>query len=195
MGTFQHTQAFPTLISVFDLSEYDREEKERLMDMVNTTDKGWHYLLDNEKGPSSTSASRNFLDQYSLIKLKSKIQECINIYCDESGMADLDITTSWFNVIGAGGKLRSHRHELSVVSGTYYPYCEDNSAFLNFETPLSIYKMNELANRQTAYNTETMSYPVRTDLLVLFPSWLYHYVDTNNTNERISLAFNTELKK
>lgn len=191
----QHIQAFPTLISVFDLTDYDRVEKERLMNAIFNTDKGRHYLLDDEQGPSSTSASRQFLDQYSMIKLKIKIQECIDIYCEESGMADLDISTSWFNIIGNKGKLRSHRHELSVVSGAYYPYCDPNSAFLNFESPVSMYKMNELGKRETLYNVETMSYPVRTDLLILFPSWLYHYVDSNQTEERISLAFNTELKK
>ena len=46
------------------------------------------------------------------------------------------------------------------------------------------------------WNSSTWTYPVRNNLLILFPAWLDHGVtqNLNATRDRISLAFNVFVK-
>jgi len=77
------------------------------------------------------------------------------------------------------------------VSAAYYPKVDQGSAGLNFVSPLQPYRMHELFNKNTEYNTKTVEVPCEQGVLYLFPSWLEHFSNPNQTDERITISFNT----
>lgn len=106
---------------------------------------------------------------------------------------DLMIVNSWFSIMNKGSKLRSHAHKGSIISGAYYPKCPDGSVGLTFTNPLELYKMCELYDKDTEYNANECTFPVREGHLLLWPSWLQHgTTNINNTNERHVISFNTQ---
>ena len=95
-------------------------------------------------------------------------------------------------------KTFAHRHQNSILSGTYYINASAEDAGINF------YKDNDLFEKyikweqepcyieNNKYAWESMEVKTETGLLVIFPSWLKHAVNGNLKNSvRCSLAFNT----
>ena len=101
------------------------------------------------------------------------------------------ISTSWFNTMSEGGSVESHRHERSVISGAYYPYADDGSNPLMLESPIQQLRMNDCIIKVTGFNRYTEHVPALPGSLVLFPSWLKHYVEPNNSKKRYVISFNT----
>jgi uncharacterized protein (TIGR02466 family) len=132
-----------------------------------------------------------FLNDIRLIDLWKTIQECCDIYCQECGIDYTLLSTSWFNTLYKGGSVNAHRHERSVISGAYYPKCDDESAPLIFESPLQPYQMNMNNINQTQYNQYFLDFNPAPGLLVLFPSWLRHSVPPNGADKRYTISFNT----
>ena len=106
-----------------------------------------------------------------------------------------EITQMWMNSLQPGQGHHRHSHHNTLWSGVFYLNGE-NKEFpsINFENPfyrhfvLSYEQMNE-------YNCNNWSVPSKKDKLVLFPSYMRHWVDENNTDkERMSISFNIILR-
>ena len=119
------------------------------------------------------------------------IKERVDEYCMESGLAPVEIGKSWINSQSENGYVASHRHELSIVSGAFYPIVEPGSAPLVFDSPIKGPRMSEIHNVATHFTSDTMEFDPRDGMLILFPSWLYHYSLPNKTAKRITISFNT----
>lgn len=107
---------------------------------------------------------------------------------------------TWFHITRNGGQFGLHNHPMASWSGVY---CVDpgdsgpddiNSGALTFVNPMSIAHMfNDAANTRIRrpYSTGNLVYPFKPGRLVLFPSWVFHHVQTyRGTRERITVAFN-----
>jgi hypothetical protein len=185
---YSHFPIFPTLTSCFDLS--DHPSLPAVNDIIKNYDQSLHQhgLLNN--GLSSIGNS-DFLADNRLIDLKNSLQEAVNIYTEYAGLESCSIEHSWFNVLSEGHEVKAHRHEGSVVSGAFYPFVDDGSVALNFESPLKPVKMNDIVDKQTPFSSYTTQYEIRSGLLIIFPSWLIHYTEKNNTANRVTISFNT----
>ncbi|MAV94274.1 MAG: hypothetical protein CMA31_01130 [Euryarchaeota archaeon] len=181
--------AFPTLISSFDLKGHECEKT--AIEMIETWEQtGDHSLV--HKGQSSyITGDEMFLNDKRLINLWKTIQECCDVYCGETGIDYTLISTSWFNRLEEYGSVDPHKHERSVISGAYYPKCDNGSAPLMFESPLQPYAMNMNFIKQTKFNTYTEIFTPADGLLILFPSWLKHSVPPNQSSNRYTVSFNT----
>jgi uncharacterized protein (TIGR02466 family) len=140
---------------------------------------------------------RGSQDPSRLPELKSLyaiFQECVNLYCQELGLTPNRIESSWVNILYKGGAVDIHRHHNSIVSGAFYPHVNSNSSSLVFVSPLDGYRMMDSSRfvRNTEYAGNIHVVPTETGKLVLFPSWLQHYVPPNNSDLRITLSFNTQ---
>ena len=89
------------------------------------------------------------------------------------------MTGMWFNSSEYGNSNGLHNHSLDIrdISGVYYLKTPKNCGDITF------------------YNSFDLNYPShytpRENTLLLFPSFLYHTVGTNLSNEdRVSIAFN-----
>ena len=100
----------------------------------------------------------------------------------------------WANVNPRGGMNRAHLHPNSLWSGVYYVKTPQNCGNLRIDDPRTSAamvrpKMKEgipphRLHRETAYEAIA-------GRLIMFPSWVTHCVDANESNElRISISFN-----
>mgnify|MGYP007071562462 CR=1 FL=1 len=83
-----------------------------------------------------------------------------------------------------------HRHCNSMFTGVYYPEISENSGKLIFNQR-NVREIYVQSSAPTEYNTESLEISPETDLLILFPSYLYHKIGINNSGfDRYSIAFN-----
>jgi uncharacterized protein (TIGR02466 family) len=109
------------------------------------------------------------------------------------------LSNLWINISQTSAFNRPHIHSDSILSGVYYVDCVSNSGQIVFLHPSIAQKIliNESAlDSFTKFSASTNSVTPEIGRLVLFPSWLEHYVEPNlNIDERISVAFNISIGK
>lgn len=157
------------------------------------------FLLNQETYPNTGNLSS--LDTYILNKpelsdLKSVIQQNLNEYFDSvykpQNDVEIYVTQSWVNYTRPNEFHHRHNHANSLISGVFYidvEYQKDKIIFYR-EIPDRIFIESRDYNQ---FNCLSWFVPVENNLLVLFPSSLYHAVEQtiNNVGTRSSLAFNT----
>ena len=185
----KHLAAFPTLISQWDIIGHPCENV--AVQMINECDNVGHHRLVQGGRSSYITGNEQFLSDKRLVDLWKTIQSCCDTYCEEAGIDYTLISTSWFNTMEEGNSVGTHRHERSVISGAYYPYCEEESGPLMLESPLQPLRMNDCIIKPTYYSRYDLDIQTRTGLLVIFPSWLRHYVAPNPSKKRYVISFNT----
>lgn len=186
MNNLNSFYLFPTVISTFNLFE-SVDNVGKIIEAIENESKGFNGLID--KGERSNSSK--FLD--SQLDLKNAIQQCIDNYTTELGLVKNKITYSWCNHYKKEGTIKPHRHELSVVSGAYYPFVDGYAGQLLFDNPCSIFKINEVTKDFNEYNRQNFGVDVFPGLLVLFPSWLTHYTENNQAENRYVISFDTTI--
>ena len=131
-----------------------------------------------------------------LATLYQVFQQCVNEYSRQLGLRPNRIDSSWVNILHVGGAVDIHRHHNSIVSGAYYPHVHPDSAPLIFVSPLDGYRMMDSQKfaTHTKYAENTHHVSSATGKLVLFPSWLQHYVPPNTSELRITVSFNTQFE-
>jgi|TARA_B100000927_G_scaffold183581_1_gene147802 uncharacterized protein (TIGR02466 family) len=186
---YVHHQAFPSLISTFELKDHPCEKT--VLEMIETWEKTGNHRLVHEGSSSYITGDEQFLNDKRLIDLWKTIQECCDIYTQEMGIDYTLISTSWFNTLYENGVVDAHRHERSVISGAYYPYVDDGSSPLLFDNPYSQNFMNMNTINLSNYNRYQLECFPKSGLLVIFPSWMKHSVPNNPTKKRFTISFNT----
>jgi len=128
------------------------------------------------------------------------IRKFIEFYVEEylrkvmSGSSEvrLAITQSWVNVTQSGQFHHVHKHPNSVVSGVFYPQATSERDRIYFMRDGMTETIRIDPQEYSVWNSSTWWIPVRTGMLVLFPSGLTHKVaDLEEGDDRISLSFNT----
>ena len=129
---------------------------------------------------------KKFIEFY----LKQYLEEIQGV---DTNLANLRITQSWLNRTKPGESHDSHSHHNSYLSGVLYIKCLPNDC-INLKNRLhkSYNNIEFPKKKSTEWNATVITVNVKKGDLVLFPSWVPHNVDVNNTDkERISLSFNT----
>src|SRR6266853_5556350 len=108
------------------------------------------------------------------------------------GHLEVSITGCWANVNAPGAEHRMHAHPNNFLSGVYYVQVQDGADTIHFHDPRpQSAVIRPPVIELTAYNTDRVVVAVRTGTLVLFPAWLPHSVDANQSERpRISISFN-----
>jgi uncharacterized protein (TIGR02466 family) len=125
---------------------------------------GWH-----------SETNMHTLPEYrDLVELLFKAQ--FHIYKEELLDNEPFLGNMWANINYKGGFNRPHMHPNSLWSGVYYIKTPENCGHLKCEDPKSV---------------AAMTLPLISGRLIMFPSWLNHCVDPNESNDiRISVSFN-----
>ncbi len=109
------------------------------------------------------------------------------------------LSAAWLNINKMGGYHVQHKHMDATLSGTYYLTGVESGAEGNivWKNPTSIdYHMPPHSTVENFTNITSGCYSEKPEKgkLVIFPSWLEHYVEPNLTDKnRISIAFNTQI--
>ena len=182
---------FPTPIYIADIKhptlnqELERDIlawSNRDKGMIRTNIKGWH-----------SDTNMNELPEYAkLVDMLYSAQR--TIYDQEYYESEPFLGNMWANINPPGGSNRAHIHPNSLWSGVYYVKAPQNSGQLKIEDPRSVALMSRPRQKDVPKPDRLWRehhYEPKTGRLIMFPSWLNHCVDPNNSNDiRISVSFN-----
>ena len=107
---------------------------------------------------------------------------------------------AWVNVEPCERISIPHTHPSADLICVYYPYVEQGSGNLEFINPNSSVEYtfpqtrdNTIIDTHNLFNSKLWQVVPENDLLVVFPSWLHHYVRQGNPNTtRMSIALNSK---
>lgn len=162
-----------------------------------------HELSINE---SLLSDQLYLLNDTRFYSLKNIVRNHIFAYGKEvCGFGDslfLEITQSWYRKTKPGENHDQHNHPNSCLSGVIYVNVPEKSrdhAGINFNTayhPFKNFQFEYDIQNPNKYNTKVTHVPVKTGDIILFPSWMDHYVLKNEDpeNSREIISFNTFLR-
>ena len=156
------------------------------------------YLLNLEqrKNMGNTSSVNESLLKDKKLKIllnwiHSALEDYVDkIYCPKESIT-LNITQSWVNICRKGEYHHLHSHPNSLVSGVYYVQSSKNDK-INFAD--NSHSMLDIIPREyNIFNSRDWWMPAMQDTLVLFPSSLFHQVNSveERDRDRVSLSFNT----
>lgn len=102
------------------------------------------------------------------------------------------VTNCWANVNSRGHAHHRHSHPNNLLSGVYYAKIPPDSGKIVFIDPRpQANVMIPAVSEYTPQNSAKHTFEVAEGRLLLFPSWLEHYVEAHGAQvERISIAFN-----
>lgn len=162
---------------IIELSRYDKGKQV-------TNVRGWH---------SSTNIHEN-------IEFKNLINELYNIqleiFKDEYLDGEPFLGNMWANINPPQGLNMPHTHPNSLWSGVYYVKTPKNCGDLKIEDPRMMSYMVKPKIKIKPENLplhliKFISFQPIAGRIIMFPSWLRHYVEINNSNDlRISISFN-----
>lgn len=102
----------------------------------------------------------------------------------------LDITQSWINFSKKGDYHHTHTHQNSFLSGVFYIKADREKDKIYFYKE-EYAQLRVYSKEYNEYNSYSWWIEVGGGDLLLFPSSMSHGVNTVETDERISLSFNT----
>jgi uncharacterized protein (TIGR02466 family) len=111
-----------------------------------------------------------------------------------------ELQNAWMNINHTHNTFQIHQHPDSFFSAVYYVAGDETCGDLEFVTPIHahghVINPTKHVSNFNAYNSSIWVVKPQAGKLVIFPSWLMHYVRPNYTNkDRISIAFNTGIVK
>ena len=161
-----------------DIIAWSKQDK----GMTRTNIKGWHSTTDMHERPE-------FKNLVSMLYACQK-----TIYEQEYYESEPVLGNMWANINPPGGMNRAHQHPNSLWSGVYWIKTPKNCGQLKIDDPRSVASM--IRPRQKDIKKpdrlwrETHYEPIA-GRVIMFPSWLMHCVDPNESNDiRISVSFN-----
>jgi len=150
--------------------------------MKRTNMKGWHSQTDMHKIP----IFKPLVDE--LFKMQNEI------FKEEFLESEPILGNMWANINPPGGYNRPHLHPNCHYSGVYYIKAPKNSGQIVFNDPRATSHM-VMPNRIKATPPSDLWREIHVDpvegRIIIFPAWLWHCVEPNNSNDiRISVSFN-----
>jgi len=136
------------------------------------------------------SQDQNVLDNPIFSSLKNNIFEYAFKYTSHLNhiVEDLQISNSWSNILNINENIHVHKHSNSYISGVFY--LENGGSSIGFKNPSSFGEYGWNPSFSDEGIPDIKFIPPEKGLLLIFPSWLEHFVSTSKLDRRISLAFN-----
>ena len=108
---------------------------------------------------------------------------------------EVKITSMWSIINKKEASNSKHIHSNNYISAAYYVKAPNNCGNIMFHDPISARTIrNPKIKNRNKLNSNIFSVEPQEGLLVLFPSYLEHSVDMNESNdERIVISFNIDL--
>ena len=194
------TYLFGSPIWNYDIVSIDRNVlKNYILDLKNKDIKG--RVLSNSGGgwqshniPLNTPEFKSF---YSAIT--NVMNSCFRELNGKADKYKVVIQDCWANVNEKGSFNWSHMHD-GFLSMVYYVEADEDTGDIQFLHPSKLQSLNwdfNMFNHENITSTDAgWRFSPVTNRCLIFPSWLEHKVNVNNTNKtRISISLNTKLEK
>ncbi len=110
----------------------------------------------------------------------------------QTGLGPLSIMNIWLNINPPGSYNHLHNHVGATLSGVYYIHGEHMQGNIQFErNDGAEYHIPDVVEKSTYFTSTMATYACKTGALYVFPGWLKHKVEGNQSNtDRISISFN-----
>ena len=108
------------------------------------------------------------------------------------------LTGMWAMVNGPGTYNKLHSHPHNFLSGAFYLQVPENSGKLTFHNPhpQSEVLSPPVKKNQSIHLAPRVGWQPQVNDLLIFPSWLNHEVEINNSKkDRIMLSFNAKIQR
>jgi uncharacterized protein (TIGR02466 family) len=174
---------FPTLV-IIKKNFIDDNTRKQLKNLKPVMSK--HAAILGE-GVSSYHNTYDCLQNFEDLKIKIELE--LELMSDKLGITKQILNNTWVNKQKIGSSLNYHQHPSSKISGVIYIDVFNNSTCLKFLNPNPYISM-QVNKNNTKYNNEYMDIQPENGSLILFPSWLSHGSDNNNTTREV-LSFNS----
>ena len=182
---------FPTPIYILDIKDKNlNAQLERDVISWMNQDKG--IKRTNIKGWHSTTNMHERPEFKRLVNALYEAQK--KIYIEEHLESEPVLGNMWANVNPPGGMNRAHQHPNSLWSGVYYIKAEEKSGQLKIDDPraaASMVRPRQKSDKVPSRLWRETHYEPIAGRCIMFPSWVMHCVDPNESNDiRISVSFN-----
>ena len=182
---------FPTPVYIADI-EHPTLNQELEQDIVAWSKQDKGITRTNVQGWHSPT---NMAELPQFKKLVDMLYACQKtIYEQEYLDSEPVLGNMWANINPPGGMNRAHQHPNSLWSGVYYIKAPKNCGHLKIDDPRSSAAMvrpNQKKGPMPPRLFRETHYEPIAGRCIMFPSWLMHCVDPNQSNDiRISVSFN-----
>ena len=123
-------------------------------------------------------------------KSSFEILDKLNYKADE-----IEITDMWANVLKQHETHQPHTHSNNFLSGVFYLDADETTSGITFQDPRPGASVILPRKKIDNNNTNLLHYKAKTNRIIIFPSWLVHWVPTNlSTSNRISISWNIQIR-
>ena len=107
----------------------------------------------------------------------------------------LEITGMWYNVQKKGQSHHPHTHSNTYLAGSFYLQADPQCPPIVFIDNRNIGSILPAHSKQTVHNARSRHYPPLPNSIIIFPSWLQHFVSASESDtNRISVSFNVMIR-
>lgn len=146
--------------------------------------------VSNYIGYQSTDIQKNDCDEIDNLVdyLDKEIDNCRR----QVGLQKCALQNIWLNINPPGAYNSLHHHIGSIFSGVYFVDASNIQGNLQFErSDGAEYFLPDNPEKITYFTSSRTTYAAKTNGLYIFPSWLKHRVQGNQSQtDRISISFN-----
>ena len=188
---------FPTPVWTINLDNY-KEINEQMYNYIksNQTNDEIGISKSNVKGWHSKDFNLSEKDPQNFITfILPAIEKVMNDMGWDKEKQTAKISNMWAIINTGGAANLRHQHGNSTISGAYYVKAPNNCGDIVFydPRPAPIYSYPNV-NKVNFLNAQVNGISPKEGALILFPSFLDHSVNENNSNkERIVISFNIKL--
>jgi uncharacterized protein (TIGR02466 family) len=187
---------FPTALwkTNVPLTEKEKSDLINYHNEIRETTQGKNY------SNNSWQSQDKFSEHESFIPLKKLLQDNITPIQEEIFKRySIELANMWFNSQELGMWNKLHSHGVFGLSGVYYLKVPEGSGKIVFERNLLeknvIDNVWGLCDSSFEPSVTTVEVQPKEGDLIIFPSWIGHWVDRSKSiDTRISVAFNLTLK-
>jgi len=145
----------------------------------------------NKGGYQSAVINSNKVNEIN--KLLVEIQKYSKVWFEGLGIRkeyNNFINEAWININKKGDYNAPHIHANTIFSGCVYIQYPKDSGKICFVNNHQAHYLASYTNANTTLNSVEYSHSLTEKEVIIFPSYLSHYVEANQSNEdRISIAF------
>ncbi len=133
--------------------------------------------------------------KYFINSISASLNEAFNDMSWDIVNQEVKITSMWSIINKKNASNSRHIHSNNYLSAAYYVNAPNNCGDIIFHDPRSVTTFRHPKfSKQNKLNSNIFTIKPKEGLLALFPSYLYHSVDLNRSNEeRIVISFNINL--
>tara|TARA_R100000544_G_scaffold32102_1_gene18431 strand:+ start:72 stop:662 length:591 start_codon:yes stop_codon:yes gene_type:complete len=182
---------FPTPIYIADI-EHPTLNQQLEKDIIDWSNRDKGITRTNVKGWHSTTDMNLKPEYQDLVNMLYESQK--TVYQQEHLDSEPFLGNMWANINPPGTMNRAHQHPNSLWSGVYYIKAPKNSGHLKIDDPRAAASMCRPRQKEGEKDQRLWRethYEPKAGRLIMFPAWLMHCVDPNESNDiRISVSFN-----